>query len=192
MRTHRGFSGRRERGAPAGERTPPTGDGAPVGRRTLLAAGDAPVGRRALLAAGGWLTAAVLTTLAGIWAVSLIGGDIAGQAVRSMTPEEVERILATASAAPVAAPPSAATPYGAAGNFSYAEGSVTAACDADRALLLSWTPAPGYGVDEVERGPAATASVVFESDDRTAVISLVCRAGTPSAAIRSVTEPDED
>ncbi len=148
--------------------------------------------RGLLLAAGGWLAAAVLTTLAGIWAVSLIGTDITGQAVRSMTPEEVERVLATASAPPVAAPPSAAGPYRAIGNFSYAEGAVTAACDADRVLLLSWTPAPGYGVDEVERGPAATASVVFESDDRTATVTLTCRAGTPTAAIRSAAERDED
>nr|WP_221473654.1 hypothetical protein [Planomonospora venezuelensis] len=145
-----------------------------------------------MLGAGGWLAAAALTTLAGIWAVSLIGADLSGQAVRSMTPDEVGRVLATASAAPAAAPPSATGPHAVTGGFSYAEGSVTVACEAGRALLLSWTPAPGYGVEEVERGPAATASVVFESDDRTAVISLTCSSGRPAATVRSVAEHDED
>ncbi|GAA3133978.1 hypothetical protein GCM10010466_25760 [Planomonospora alba] len=148
--------------------------------------------RRALLGAGGWLAAAVLTTLACIWAVSLIGTDMAGQAVRIMPLDEVERVLATSSAAPPAAPPAATGPQAVTGAFSYAEGAVTAACEEGRALLLSWTPAPGYGVEEVERGPAATASVVFESDDRTAVISLTCPAGKPVAALRSAAEPDED
>ncbi|WP_326824860.1 hypothetical protein [Streptosporangium sp. NBC_01756] len=150
------------------------------------------VNRRALLGVGGWLAAAVLTTLGATWAVSLIGTDITGQAVRSMTLEEVERSLATASAVPTVAPPARSGPYGETGNFSYAAGSVTAACDTGRALLLSWTPAPGYGVDEVERGPAPTASVVFESDDRKTTIKLTCPSGAPVATVRSVAEHDDD
>ncbi|MGV9779021.1 hypothetical protein [Streptosporangium sp. NPDC003464] len=148
--------------------------------------------RRALLGLGGWLTAAVLTTATGTWAVSLIGTDITGQVVRSMTLEEVERALITTSAGPAVAPPASAGPYAETGNFSYAEGSVTGACDAGQALLLSWSPAPGYGVDEVERGPAAAVSVVFESDDRKTAISLTCPSGKPSTTVRSVTEHDED
>ncbi|GGK82102.1 hypothetical protein Ppa06_47800 [Planomonospora parontospora subsp. parontospora] len=153
--------------------------------------GGAPLSRRALLAVGGWLAAAAATTVAGLWALSLAGDDLAGQAVRSMTLEEVERALATASAAP-AVPPAAATgPSAATGGFSYAEGSVTAACDAGRALLLSWTPAPGHGVDEVERGPAPAVSVVFESDDRTTTVTVTCPSGAPAAEVRSAAEHDD-
>ncbi|ACZ88205.1 hypothetical protein [Streptosporangium roseum] len=148
--------------------------------------------RRALLGLGGWIAAAVLTTATGTWAVSLIGTDITGQAVRSMTLDEVERALTTTPAGPAIAPPASAGPSAETGNFSYAEGSVTAACDSGQVLLLSWSPAPGYGVDEVERGPASTASVVFESDDRKAAISLTCTSGKPAATVRSATEHDED
>ncbi|MET9067970.1 hypothetical protein [Streptosporangium sandarakinum] len=150
------------------------------------------MGRHALLGVGGWLAAAVLTTIAVVWAVSLIGTDITGPAARPMTLGEVERALATASAVPSVGPPASAGPGSQALGFSYAEGSVTAACDAGRALLLSWTPAPGYGVDDVERGPARTASVVFESDDRKTTVSLTCRSGTPVATVRSAVEHDED
>ncbi|GII01488.1 hypothetical protein [Planobispora takensis] len=149
-------------------------------------------GRRALLAAGGWLATAALTTLTGIWAVSLIGTDITGQAVRSMTLREVEQALTSPSPPPAVAFPSPSGPYAATGNFAYAEGSVAAACDAGRALLLSWTPAQGYGVEEVERGPAATVSVVFESDDRSAAVQVTCPSGTPVAEVRPLNEKEDD
>ncbi|WP_230884500.1 hypothetical protein [Planomonospora sp. ID82291] len=146
---------------------------------------------RALPAVGGWLAASAAATAAGLWALSLAGAGLTGQAVRSMTLQEVEQALATASAAPAVPPAAADGPYAATGGFSYAEGSVTAACDAGRALLLSWTPAPGHGVEEVERGPAPAASVVFESDDRTTTVTVTCPSGAPAAEARSAAEHDD-
>lgn len=140
--------------------------------------------RRTLLGLGSWLTTAALTTVAGTWAVSLIGADLTGQEVRVMTSGEVERVLAGATGSPVVQPPASPGPGTAVRGFSYPEGSLVAACEADRAVLLSWSPAQGYGVDEVERGPAPIASVEFESDDRRSVVEVTCPYGTPSATIR--------
>lgn len=144
--------------------------------------------RRALLGLGSWLTAAALTVVAGTWAVSLIGADLTGQEVRVMTSGEVERVLAGASGGPVAQPPASPPPGAAVRSFSYPEGSLMAACKAGRASLFSWSPAQGYGVDEVEGGPAPIASIEFESDDHRIVVEVTCPYGTPSATIR----PDDD
>ncbi|WP_061289007.1 hypothetical protein [Herbidospora cretacea] len=114
----------------------------------------------------GWLLAAACATSVGVWAVSLVApGDV-------LTVAQVEEALVTASALP---PPPPGVTLRAGGSFAYQEGSVTAACSGGRAVLLSWTPAQNHSVEDVERGPAATASVTFESaDDRTATVTVRC------------------
>ncbi|WP_051760076.1 hypothetical protein [Herbidospora cretacea] len=113
-----------------------------------------------------WLLAAACATSAGTWAVSLIapGG--------ALTEAQVQEALATASAQP---PPPPGVTLRAGSSFAYPEGSLTAACSGGRAVLLSWTPAQNHNVDDVERGPAPSASVTFESaDDRTARVTVRC------------------
>nr|WP_062331432.1 hypothetical protein [Herbidospora sakaeratensis] len=121
-----------------------------------------------------WLLAAACAASAGTWAVSLIapGG--------ALTEAQVEEALATASAQP---PPPPGVTLRAGGSFAYAEGSVTAACSGDRAVLLSWTPAQNHNVEDVERGPAPSASVTFESaDDRTTTVTVRCPGPVASVA----------
>jgi hypothetical protein len=143
-----------------------------------------------LLGLGGWLAAATLTTVASTWAVSLIGVHITGQAVQPMTLGEVERTLVSATGSPALAEPAGPAsprPGAATREFSYGEGSVVTACDAGQAVLLSWSPAQGYGVGRVERGPSPAVSVQFASGGDRTTIRVTCLAGAPAVTTHSTT-----
>jgi len=60
-------------------------------------------------------------------------------------------------------------------------GTVVATCQAAGAYLISWSPQQGYAVGDVFRGPAATASVQFESRTAEVTMRVSCSAGVPSA-----------
>jgi len=60
-------------------------------------------------------------------------------------------------------------------------GTVVATCQAAGAYLISWSPQQGYEVGDVFRGPAATASVQFESRTAEVTMRVSCSAGVPSA-----------
>jgi len=61
-------------------------------------------------------------------------------------------------------------------------GTVTARCTGTSAYLVSWSPAQGYRVNHVQRGPATVVSVTFRSTTtRTGnEIEIRCVAGTPT------------
>jgi hypothetical protein len=67
------------------------------------------------------------------------------------------------------------------------EGTVVATCQAAGAYLISWSPQQGYEVGDVFRGPAATASVQFESGASEVNMVVSCSAGVPSATTRADT-----
>lgn len=60
-------------------------------------------------------------------------------------------------------------------------GEIVANCQAAGAYLISWSPLQGYEVDSVNRGPAATAQVTFESTTQRVTMVVSCSAGVPSA-----------
>jgi hypothetical protein len=61
-------------------------------------------------------------------------------------------------------------------------GTVVATCSAGKVTLVSWSPNPGYRADDVVRGPAAKASVWFESDSHDDVlVEVSCVDGRPVA-----------
>lgn len=70
-------------------------------------------------------------------------------------------------------------------------GDVVASCQAGGAYLESWSPAQGFVVGDVHRGPAQTARVTFDpaaGSTGAAVIMLVsCSAGIPSATVHTWT-----
>lgn len=69
-------------------------------------------------------------------------------------------------------------------------GRLVVECDGDQALLTSWSPNPGYRVDDVVRGPATEVSVWFESDSFDDVeVVVTCQAGEP--VVRDLVEPDD-
>jgi len=59
-------------------------------------------------------------------------------------------------------------------------GTVVADCRPAGAYLLSWSPAPGYGIGTVIRGPAPIARVIFNSTANSVTMMVSCSAGVPA------------
>ncbi|GII77299.1 hypothetical protein Sru01_22810 [Sphaerisporangium rufum] len=143
--------------------------------------------RRSLLAALGFAAVAALTTLTSTWAISLLGAGLSENVVAPMSRAEVARALAAATGTPAPAPPAGGTAPRA---FHAPGGSVTASCAGDRAVLRSWSPALGYGAEDVSAGPAPAASVEFESETETITVRVTCPGG--AAKMTYVIEADRD
>jgi hypothetical protein len=58
---------------------------------------------------------------------------------------------------------------------------LTGQCIGQLAYLVSWSPAPGYRVDDVRRGPAAIARVTFvmSATRQEVAFGVQCPAGVP-------------
>jgi hypothetical protein len=148
------------------------------------------VKRRILLVTAAWLLGAALTATAATAAVNALGSGLLGQGSPVLSEDEVQRRLA--SAAPESTPPPATgTPIpgtpapstSPAGTrvLATAGGTVVARCAAGQATLLSWSPAQGYRTDEVNRGPAAAASVRFKADRTELTVTVTCAGDEPQA-----------
>jgi hypothetical protein len=58
-----------------------------------------------------------------------------------------------------------------------------ASCESAGAYLQYWSPDQGFEADDVVRGPAAVASVVFQNTTSSIVMRVSCSAGKPVAHI---------
>jgi hypothetical protein len=139
-----------------------------------------------------WAAAAVAVTAIATFAITAAFGS----GGPTLTPEQVAQALATGptttgagrtATAPATTAPTATTntdlPAFAtdAEVFQTTPGTVAVQCEGSLATLVSWSPNPGYRVDDVVRGPAAKASVWFESDVADDVLVVAeCRDGAPS------------
>jgi hypothetical protein len=162
------------------------------------------VKRRWGLAAFAWVVAAVLTTGVGIAAVESLGDGILGSPEKPLTRGDVTDQLARSPRPSTTAPlpsdlPSLAdspspsdSPSGPATAASSPSrllasdgGTVVASCDGALVTLLSWSPAQGYRVVKVERGPAKIAEIRFSDgdghEDHADRLRVFCRNGRPEA-----------
>ncbi len=73
--------------------------------------------------------------------------------------------------------------------FTTAGGVVDAQCSAAGAYLMSWSPATGYRIVTVNRGPAPQTSVVF-GGAQTITVTVTCSAGAPQATVQ-IGRPDD-
>jgi len=89
------------------------------------------------------------------------------------------------AAAPAAAPAVPAASPSAGTILTSLGGSVLAECRSAGAYLVSWSPVQGYQADDVTRGPAATARVVFESGANTVTVTVTCPHGATGAPVAS-------
>ncbi len=65
-----------------------------------------------------------------------------------------------------------------------------ATCSSGSVYLKSWSPAPGFSVHEVDRGPADDVEVTFESGSLEVQLHVRCVSGVPTARVE--TSGDED
>ena len=87
------------------------------------------------------------------------------------------------AAAPAAAPAVPAASPSAGTVLTSMGGSVLAECRSAGAYLVSWSPVQGYQADDVTRGPAATARVVFESSANSVTVTVTCPHGATGAPV---------
>jgi hypothetical protein len=175
---------------------------------------------RVLLAAGAWLLGVLGATGGSLAAVSLIGQSFAAPPTQQLTVAAVNHALAGADhdASPAAtASPTAtarrsparhgparrrraasqstgapATPGTGGGTvLTSSGGSVLASCVSSGAYLISWSPQQGYQVDDVVRGPAATARVVFLAGPSGVRVDVTCAGSLPTEAVHRLWGDDD-
>ncbi|HEY7145678.1 MAG TPA: hypothetical protein VH637_15660 [Streptosporangiaceae bacterium] len=144
--------------------------------------------KRAAALAAVWLAAVLLAT-AGVTAVLIVAGNrVFGPGVTALSQAQVSRDLAkhraaqTASPSGPASPParSSSAPAGPAPKArSFTGGTVFASCAAGLVTLTQRIPAQGYQIEHVSPGPAATASVTFETGTTEQHVTVTCAAGQP-------------
>ena len=157
---------------------------------------------RRLIITAGWLAAAVLAVLVGLVAISVIGDGITSPIARPMSRSDVERELAAqppaSSPSWSAAPSSAPAPSrsgSAPRSFPTAGGTVVARCVDGAALIVSMSPAQGFGLHEREDGPQHDGAEgefrgISNDHDRVKVEVICGGANTPEISVRS--ERDDD
>ena len=146
----------------------------------------------------GWLAVTAAAFGISMAAVTLVGSSIGDPVANPLSAEQVRRQLelASPSASPTATPtseptgPTTTTSPGtpaASGTgdgqrllLSSGGGTVIASCAGGLVTLESWSPANGFGADHVDRGPATTAEVEFESDHDRYKLEITCRSGVPT------------
>ncbi|WBB70678.1 septum formation initiator [Micromonospora sp. WMMD812] len=150
--------------------------------------------RRSLLVAAGWLATAAVATLIGLGAIRLVGESITGTPGGVRSEEEIARALEadplpsasapapTTGGPPATASPSAASPSVTAGarrSFATAGGTAVAECTPAGVRLVSWAPAQGFRVRDVDRGPDDDVEVRFEGAAGKHELQVRCLGGEP-------------
>lgn len=175
---------------------------------------------RRLLSAALWVLFTVVAVATGLGAVSIVRSAVTGPTAAPLSADQVAaelRVYATAptpsagvggTARPSSRPETSAPPNretaspsptrsGAVTVRTLASrgGTAVASCQAGLAYLRSWSPAEGFVVDEVRRGPAAETEVRFASagEEGTEVkLRVECSSGTPVAQVETDSDSDSD
>ncbi|WP_327040944.1 septum formation initiator [Micromonospora ureilytica] len=146
--------------------------------------------RRSLLVATGWVATAAIATLIGLGAIRLVGESLTGTPGGVRSEAEIERALAspepvpttsTASAAPGTPGPAPSASSGARRGFATDGGTAVAECGAGGVRLVSWAPAQGYRVRDVDRGPDDDVEVTFQGPTREYELKVRCIGSEPVA-----------
>ncbi|RQX01693.1 septum formation initiator [Micromonospora inaquosa] len=150
------------------------------------------MGRRSILIATGWVATAAVATLIGLGAIRLVGESLTGTPGGVRSAAEIERALASPEPAPTGttgvAPtgPGTANPApnassGARRGFATDGGTAVAECGPDGVRLVSWAPAQGYRVRDVDRGPDDDVEVTFQGANREYELKVRCIGSEPVA-----------
>jgi hypothetical protein len=162
------------------------------------------VSSRYLVGVGAWLLGAVTATTGSMIVVGQLANGLLGTQTQqfSGTTSSADHDASGSSTTPAPTPTSSASPSASpaaltvtpvvsasstAGSaapptlLTTADGSVLASCQPGGAYLVYWSPAQGFSVDDVARGPAQDASVTFSNQAGGVVMRVSCPSGTPVA-----------
>jgi hypothetical protein len=167
---------------------------------------------RGVVVVAGWLAATCLATGVTLAAVTLIGTGLFGGSTRTSSQDDVAEALAALTPtqpAPSSADPSSpsadtspslrpsdvgtspatesppAVPLPSAGRrlVTSVGGTVLVECRGQDVALISWTPAQGYRVDQVDGETGSDVEVRFEGEDGEVRVKVRCADGQPVAEI---------
>ncbi|MFJ6167768.1 septum formation initiator [Micromonospora orduensis] len=150
------------------------------------------MGSRSILIAAGWVATVAVATLIGLGAIRLVGESITGTPGGVRDEAEIERALASSEPAATGAT-GGASPDASAGTvapssssgmrrvFATDGGTAVAECGAGGVRLVSWAPAQGYRVRDVDRGPDDDVEVTFEGSAGEHELKVRCIGAEPVA-----------
>ncbi|RLP94589.1 MULTISPECIES: septum formation initiator [unclassified Micromonospora] len=150
------------------------------------------MGRRSILVAAGWVATAAVATLIGLGAIRLVGESLTGTPGGVRSAAEIERALASpepvptgttgaGSVGPGTTSPAPGASSGVRRGFATDGGTAVAECGADGVRLVSWAPAQGYRVRDVDRGPDDDVEVTFQGSAREYELKVRCIGSEPVA-----------
>ncbi|MDG4810680.1 septum formation initiator [Micromonospora sp. WMMD1120] len=150
------------------------------------------MGSRSILVAAGWVATVAVATVIGLGAIRLVGESITGTPGGVRSAAEIERALASPEPAPTSGGatgavstspgPSGAAPSVSSGvrrGFATDGGTAVAECGPGGVRLVSWAPAQGYRVRDVDRGPDDDVEVTFEGPTREYELKVRCIGAEP-------------
>jgi hypothetical protein len=163
---------------------------------------------RFLVGIGAWLLGASAATGGSLLAVSFLGQSLAPAPSQQLTVAAVNRALASEVVEPTRSPspqspvsssatplkphvkksstapsgPPTPSPQPTTTVLTSVGGTVVAGCQSAGGYLFSWSPAQGYEVTKVIRGPAATTQVTFTSSRKLVTMAITCPSGEPSTS----------
>jgi len=140
-----------------------------------------------------WVVGATASVVVGLLALSLIDADLTGTGDPPIAADPFVDTVVTgppSSAGATPGPTSGPTSPASRGpatqrRLNSAGGYVLAQCQGANAYLVYWSPAPGYHVRDVDRGPRDDARVRFESGEREVEMRVTCVGGEPRAAVET-------
>ncbi len=168
-----------------------------------------------LVGVAAWLLGAVAATLGSLYAVNKIGADLLQQQARQVSIATINAEYAlqgSGRAAPPARPAAhrpgsagsagsgpprhlwrsgqagQASPGRATALLASPDGTAGATCGRGGAYLVYVSPQQGFQADDVQRGPAAVASVTFESWSGGVVMTVTCQGGSPVEHLTPVSQ----
>lgn len=150
------------------------------------------MGRRSILVAAGWVATAAVATLIGLGAIRLVGESLTGTPGGVRSEADIERALAspepvptgTTGPGPVGPGTTSPTPSASSGvrrGFATDGGTAVAECGAGGVRLVSWAPAQGFRVRDVDRGPDDDVEVTFQGPTREYELKVRCIGAEPVA-----------
>ncbi|MEU7975376.1 septum formation initiator [Micromonospora sp. NPDC049089] len=151
------------------------------------------MGRRSILVATGWVATAAIATVIGLGAIRLVGESLTGTPGGVRSEADIERALASPEPVPTAGPGTtgaASAPPGTTGTapsassgarrgFATDGGTAVAECGVGGVRLVSWAPAQGYRVRDVDRGPDDDVEVTFQGANREYELKVRCIGSEP-------------
>jgi hypothetical protein len=157
--------------------------------------------RRTFASVAAWTVGATASVAVGLLALSLIDSGLTTRSAQPSTPDVLAEASPTRSASAdgsagmgtpsaVAKSASSTSGQGAERVLSSPGGTVVARCSGAGSYLVSWSPAQGYKVDDVRRGPLPETKVVFQTLTVAVDLRVTCVSGVPQGRVAKDYEDD--